>query len=45
MLENATVFLRSAPLAAVAPGFMIFITCLSFNYVGEGLRRMLANER
>jgi peptide/nickel transport system permease protein len=45
MLENASVFLREAPLAAAAPGFMIFITCLSFNYVGEGLRRMLAIER
>jgi ABC-type dipeptide/oligopeptide/nickel transport system permease subunit len=45
MLENANVFIREAPLAAFAPGFMIFITCLSFNYIGEGLRRTLAIER
>ena len=45
MLENAQVFLRQAPLAAFAPGFMIFITCLAFNYLGEGLRRALAIER
>jgi peptide/nickel transport system permease protein len=45
MLQNANVFIREAPLAAFAPGFMIFITCLSFNYIGEGLRRMLAIDR
>ena len=45
MLENAQVFMREAPLAAFAPGFMIFITCLAFNYLGEGLRRALAIER
>jgi len=45
MLENASVFIRQAPMAAFAPGFMIFITCFSLNNVGEGLRRMLAIER
>jgi len=45
MLQNAQVFIRQAPLAAFAPGFMIFITCLAFNYFGEGLRRALAIER
>jgi peptide/nickel transport system permease protein len=45
MLQNASVFIREGPVAAFAPGFMIFITCLSFNNVGEGLRRMLAIER
>ncbi|HEY5133897.1 MAG TPA: ABC transporter permease [Candidatus Krumholzibacteriaceae bacterium] len=45
MLENANVFIRQAPLAAFAPGFMIIITCLSFNNIGEGLRRMLALDR
>jgi peptide/nickel transport system permease protein len=45
MLQNANVFVRQAPLAAFAPGFMIFITCLSFNRIGEGLRRVLAIER
>jgi len=45
MLQNASLFIRVSPLAAVAPGFMIFITCLSMNAVGEGLRRALAIER
>ncbi len=45
MLQNAHAFIGRAPLAAIVPGFMIFITCLSFNYVGEGLRRALAIER
>ncbi len=45
MLQNAHAFIGRAPLAAIAPGFMIFITCLAFNYVGEGLRRELAIER
>jgi peptide/nickel transport system permease protein len=38
MLQNAQIFLRKAPLAAFAPGFMIFITCLCVHVVGEGLR-------
>lgn len=42
MLHNAHLFIREAPMAAFAPGFMIFITCLAFHYVGEGLRRTLA---
>lgn len=41
MLHNAQIFMRRAPTAAFAPGFMIFITCLCFNFVGEGLRRSL----
>jgi peptide/nickel transport system permease protein len=45
MLENAWIFLRRSPTAAVAPGFMIFITCLCFNIVGDNLRRMLARDR
>ena len=45
MLQSAHVFIRQAPLAAFAPGFMIFITCLSFNFVGDGLRRMLDIEK
>lgn len=45
MLQNAHAFIGRAPLAAIVPGFMIFITCLAFNYVGEGLRRELAIER
>ncbi len=42
MLQNAHLFIREAPVAAFAPGFMIFITCLAFHYAGEGLRRTLA---
>jgi peptide/nickel transport system permease protein len=45
MLQNAHAFIGRAPLAAIVPGFMIFITCLAFNNVGEGLRRTLARER
>ncbi len=45
MLESGYLFIRQAPLAAFAPGFMIFITCLAFNFIGEGLRRVLAIEQ
>jgi peptide/nickel transport system permease protein len=45
MLQNAAVFIREAPVAAFAPGFMIFVICLSFNQIGEGLRAMLAIDR
>lgn len=45
MLQSAHAFIGRAPLAAIAPGFMIFVTCLALNYVGEGLRRELAIER
>lgn len=41
MLQNAQIFIRRAPIAAFAPGFMIFITCLCFHYVSEGLRRAI----
>ena len=44
MLQNAQAFLRTAPLAAAAPGLMIFITCLCFNSIGDGLRRALADR-
>ena len=45
MLQSAHVFIGQAPLAALAPGFMIFMTCLAFHFVGDGLRRMLAIDR
>ena len=45
MLQNASVFIREAPVAAFAPGFMIFVTCLAFNHIGEGLRTKLAIDR
>ncbi len=44
MLQNAHLFIREAPAAAIAPGFMIFVTCLAFHYAGEGLRRKLARN-
>lgn len=44
MLQNAQVLLRSSPVAAFAPGFMIFITSLSFNMAGAGIKRFLAPE-
>jgi peptide/nickel transport system permease protein len=45
MLQSGHVFIRQAPLAAFSPGFMIFITCLAFNFIGEGLRASIAVER
>ena len=45
MLENSWIFLRRSPTAAIAPGFMIFFTCLCFNIVGDNLRRTLARDR
>lgn len=42
MLQNAHLFIREAPAAALAPGLMIFTTCLAFHCAGEGLRRTLA---
>ncbi|HHY96170.1 MAG TPA: ABC transporter permease [Firmicutes bacterium] len=41
MLANAQVYLTTAPWAAVFPGLMIFITVLSVNLVGDGLRDVL----
>jgi peptide/nickel transport system permease protein len=44
MLESGRAFLRTAPFAAFAPGFMIFITCLCFNFMGRSLRRALSGS-
>lgn len=44
MLYNAQLLIRRTPVAAFAPGFAIFATCLCFNVVGRGLRRALARE-
>ncbi len=41
MLNNAQEYIFTAPWLALAPGFMIFITVLSFNYLGDGLRDAL----
>ncbi len=45
MMQGAWMTLRISPLAAFAPGLMIFITCLGFNLLCEGYRRVLAKER
>jgi len=44
MLRNAQVFIQSSPTVAFAPGFLIFITCLSFNLIGEGLSEALSRN-
>ena len=44
MLQNAQAFLRTSPLVAAAPGLMIFAICLCFNFIGDGLRRALADR-
>lgn len=41
MLQNAQAYLWTAPWLAVYPGFFIFATVLSFNFVGDGLRDAL----
>jgi peptide/nickel transport system permease protein len=38
LLNQATQYLDSAPWLAIAPGLMIFLTVLSVNAIGEGLR-------
>ncbi|NWJ46873.1 MAG: ABC transporter permease [Chloroflexi bacterium] len=39
MLFEAQSYLFNAPWYALAPGFMIMITVLGFNFIGEGLRK------
>jgi peptide/nickel transport system permease protein len=41
MLNSAQRFLSNAPWMAVFPGLAIFITVLSFNLLGDGLRDAL----
>jgi peptide/nickel transport system permease protein len=41
MLLNAQPYLQDAPWLALYPGFCIFITLLSFNFLGDGLRDAL----
>jgi peptide/nickel transport system permease protein len=45
MMTGALSTLRTSPLAAIAPGLMIFVTCLGFNLLCEGYRRALAKDR
>jgi peptide/nickel transport system permease protein len=41
MLNNAQQYLYSAPFLIVIPGFFIFVTVLSGNLMGNGLRDAL----
>jgi peptide/nickel transport system permease protein len=41
MLQNAQDFILAAPRLAVYPGLAIFLTVLSFNFLGDGLRDAL----
>ena len=45
MLNAAQRFLASAPWMAIWPGLAIFLTVLSFNLVGDGLRDALDPRR
>ena len=38
MLFDAKDYLESAPYMAIFPGMAIFLTVLSINYIGDGLR-------
>ena len=41
MLTNAQALIASAPLLAICPGMMIFLTVMSCNLLGDGLHRRL----
>lgn len=41
MLNNAQIYLTSAPWLAIVPGLAITLTVVSFNFAGEGLRDIL----
>lgn len=41
MLQRAQEYIWNAPHLAIFPGFFIFITVLSFNFLGDGLRDAL----
>jgi peptide/nickel transport system permease protein len=41
LLDGAKPFLQTLPLYAIAPGMMIFLTVMSINFVGDGLRDAL----
>ena len=42
MLTNAQELIWEAPTLAFFPGFLIFVTVLAFNFVGDGLQDVLA---
>jgi peptide/nickel transport system permease protein len=41
MLFDAKDYLQLSPHEALIPGFFIFLTVLSINYIGDGLRDAL----
>jgi peptide/nickel transport system permease protein len=41
MLQNAQIYLWSAPSLAVYPGVLILLTVLAYNFLGDGLRDAL----
>jgi ABC-type dipeptide/oligopeptide/nickel transport system permease subunit len=41
MLSSAQNFMWNAPHLVIWPGLMIFLTILSFNFLGDGLRDAL----
>jgi peptide/nickel transport system permease protein len=41
LLDGAKPFLQTLPVYAIAPGMMIFLTVMSINFVGDGLRDAL----
>ena len=45
MLFNAKDYIQTAPWESLIPGFFIFLTVLSINYVGDGLRDALDPRR
>jgi len=38
MLNNAQELVSAAPMLAIYPGVLIFITVIAFNFLGDGLR-------
>jgi len=44
MLTNAQDLIHTAPLLAVWPGLLIFLTVMAFNFLGDGLQDALAPE-
>ena len=45
LLYDAQNFLDLAPYLAIFPGLLIFLTALSINYIGDGLRDALDPRR
>ena len=38
MINNAQELISEAPMLAFLPGFLILVTTISFNYLGDGLQ-------